>query len=95
MFRQWVDAHGFGGKMAMVGMMVLQVVVAVIPGEPLKSGAGCFGAWEGGCCASVQRGHRFRHDLLLCKAAGYQNGRSFYFPGKNQFAEIHPKAAGG
>ena len=48
MFRQWVDAHGFGGKMAMVGMMVLQVVVAVIPGEPLEIGAGyAFGAWEG------------------------------------------------
>lgn len=48
MFRQWVDAHGFAGKMAMVGMMVLQVVVAVIPGEPLEIGAGyAFGAWEG------------------------------------------------
>ena len=34
-FRLWVDSHGFGGKLAMVGMMVLQVVVAVIPGEAL------------------------------------------------------------
>jgi uncharacterized membrane protein YdjX (TVP38/TMEM64 family) len=31
-----------------VGMMVLQVVVAVIPGEALEIGAGyAFGAWEG------------------------------------------------
>lgn len=30
------------------GMMVLQVVVAVIPGEALEIGAGyAFGAWEG------------------------------------------------
>ena len=47
-FRLWVDSHGFGGKLAMVGMMVLQVVVAVIPGEALEIGAGyAFGAWEG------------------------------------------------
>ena len=38
-FRLWVDSHGFGGKLAMVGMMVLQVVVAVIPGEALEIGA--------------------------------------------------------
>lgn len=47
-FRDWVDAHGAWGRLAFVGMMVLQVFVAIIPGEPLEIGAGyAFGAVEG------------------------------------------------
>ncbi len=47
-FRQWVYRQAAGGRLAFVGMMCLQVVVAVIPGEPLEIGAGyAFGAWEG------------------------------------------------
>ncbi len=44
-FRLWVDSHGLLGKIAFVGMMVLQVMIAFIPGEPLELGAGyAFGA---------------------------------------------------
>ena len=47
-FREWVSSHGFWGKAAFVGMVVLQIVVAFIPGEPLEIGAGyAFGAFEG------------------------------------------------
>ncbi len=47
-FRAWVDEHGLFGRIAFVGMMVLQVFVAFIPGEPLEIGAGyAFGAVEG------------------------------------------------
>lgn len=47
-FRSWVDSHGVWGRLAFVGMVVLQVVVAFIPGEPLEIGAGyAFGALEG------------------------------------------------
>lgn len=47
-FRTWVDTHGLWGRAAFLGMMVLQVVVAVIPGEPLEIAAGyAFGAVEG------------------------------------------------
>lgn len=47
-FRAWVDAHGVWGRLAFVGMACLQVVVAIIPGEPLEIGAGyAFGPWEG------------------------------------------------
>ena len=47
-FREWVNAHGFVGKLAFIGMQVLQVVVAIIPGEPLELGAGyAFGVFEG------------------------------------------------
>ena len=47
-FRRWVEERGFGGKAAFVGMVALQVVIAMIPGEPLEMAAGyAFGAWEG------------------------------------------------
>ena len=47
-FRLWVDDHGFIGQLAFVGMVVLQIFIAIIPGEPLEIGAGyAFGIWEG------------------------------------------------
>ena len=47
-FRVWVDSHGIWGRVAFVGMVIFQVVFAVIPGEPLEIGAGyAFGAAEG------------------------------------------------
>lgn len=47
-FRIWVDSYGWWGRIAFVGMVVLQVVVAFIPGEPIELAAGyAFGFWEG------------------------------------------------
>lgn len=47
-FRQWVDSHGLLGMAAYVAMVFLQVLVAVIPGEPLEiSGGYAFGALRG------------------------------------------------
>lgn len=47
-FRAWVSERGALGALAFLGMTVLQVVVAVIPGEPLEIAAGyAFGVWEG------------------------------------------------
>ena len=47
-FRAWVDASGIWGRIIFVGMVVLQVVVAFIPGEPVELAAGyAFGFWEG------------------------------------------------
>lgn len=47
-FQALVDSYGFGGKLIFVGMVVLQVVVAFIPGEPIELAAGyAFGFWEG------------------------------------------------
>jgi uncharacterized membrane protein YdjX (TVP38/TMEM64 family) len=47
-FREWVVARGFWGRVLFVGMMILQVVVAFIPGEPLEIAAGyAFGAFWG------------------------------------------------
>lgn len=48
MFRDWVDSFGIAGQLIFVGMVVLQVIVALIPGEPLELAAGyAFGAVEG------------------------------------------------
>ncbi len=47
-FRAWVDASGVWGRLAFVGMVVLQIIIAIIPGEPLEIGAGyAFGMLEG------------------------------------------------
>ena len=47
-FRSWVDRHGVLGRLVFVGMVILQVLFALIPGEPLEVGAGyAFGILEG------------------------------------------------
>ena len=47
-FRAWVDGKGIGGQLAFVGMVVVQIIIAMIPGEPLEIAAGyAFGAVEG------------------------------------------------
>ena len=47
-FRAWVDSSGFVSRVVFVGMVVFQLIIALIPGEPLEMGAGyAFGAWEG------------------------------------------------
>ena len=48
MFRAWVDDFGVWGRLVFVGMVFLQVLVALIPGEPIELMAGyMFGAVEG------------------------------------------------
>lgn len=52
----WIDAQGPFAPLAMTVLIVAQIVVAVLPGEPLELGAGyAFGFWEG---------------TVLCMAAG-------------------------
>lgn len=47
-FRAWVDERGIWGRLIFIGMTALQVIVALIPGEPLELGAGyAFGVLEG------------------------------------------------
>ena len=43
-----MDSSGLWGRVAFVGMVVFQLIIAIIPGEPLEMGAGyAFGAVEG------------------------------------------------
>lgn len=47
-FRNWVDSYGILGRVLFVGMVVVQVLVAFIPGEPVELAAGyAFGVVEG------------------------------------------------
>lgn len=47
-FQAWVDKRGVFGKVVFLAMVITQVVLAIIPGEPIEIGAGyAFGAVEG------------------------------------------------
>lgn len=47
-FRAWVDESGALGWLYFLGIQLLQVFIAIIPGEPIEIGAGyAFGALEG------------------------------------------------
>ena len=47
-FRAWIDQMGFWGRLIYMGLVILQIVVAFIPGEPLEIVAGyAFGTVEG------------------------------------------------
>ena len=47
-FRLWVEQFGVLGKLIFVLMVFIQVLVALIPGEPVELAAGyAFGFWEG------------------------------------------------
>lgn len=73
-FRTWVRANEKISRLAMVGLMLFQVVVAFLPGEPLEIAAGyAFGAWEGlalcltgatlGCFLTVTLSRRYGRRL--------------------------------
>lgn len=47
-FRDWIEGHGAWGRLAYMGMVITQVLVAFIPGEPLEIAGGyAFSALEG------------------------------------------------
>lgn len=47
-FREWVADHGYTGKLAYMGMVFMQVLIAVLPGEPFEIAGGyAFGALWG------------------------------------------------
>lgn len=46
--RDWLQSHSWGGRIAFIAMVVAQIIIAFIPGEPLELAAGyAFGAVEG------------------------------------------------
>lgn len=47
-FRQWIEQQRLGGQLIYIGMVALQVLAAIIPGEALEIAGGyAFGALEG------------------------------------------------
>lgn len=48
LFRDWVDSFGVWSRVIFIGMVILQVIVAMIPGEAIELAAGyAFGGFEG------------------------------------------------
>lgn len=48
LFRAWVGEKGFIGRLAFIGIIVFQIVIAIVPGEPFEIAAGyTFGVIEG------------------------------------------------
>lgn len=46
--RTWVDDNWLWSRLAYIGIIILQIIIAIIPGEPFEIGAGyAFGAVEG------------------------------------------------
>lgn len=46
--RAWVERSGLGGRLAYMGLVIIQIIVALIPGEALEIAGGyAFGAFEG------------------------------------------------
>ena len=47
-FNYWMDSHGIFGKVLYCLMVIFQIIVAIIPGEPLEIAGGyAFGVWWG------------------------------------------------
>ena len=58
-FRQWIEGFGILSRLVFIAIVVLQVVVAIIPGEPIEIAAGyAFGSVEGTilCIAGITLG---------------------------------------
>lgn len=58
-FQAWVDKSGIWGRIIFLGMVIVQVILAIIPGEPIEIVAGyTFGAIEGSllCIAGMAAG---------------------------------------
>lgn len=46
--RRWIQQKGIGGRVVFVGLLVVQMIIAFIPGEPFEIAAGyAFGWFEG------------------------------------------------
>lgn len=94
-FRAWVDGHGIWGRVLYVGMVIFQVLVALIPGEPLEIAGGyAFGAWEGTllCLLGATLGSTLV--FLLVRRWGIRV-LARTFPGENRVSEIHAEHAQG
>lgn len=94
-FRDWVDSHGFGGRLAYMGMVILQVVVALIPGEPFEIAAGyAFGAVEGTLLCLVASALGSVCVFLLVRRFGQRLAEIFFSPEKLRsvrFLQASPK----
>ena len=92
-FRAWVDSHGIFGKLAFIGMTVFQVVIALVPGEPLEIGAGyAFGAVEGTILCLIGIGLGGMLVFYLVKNLGIRFAELFFSVDKIKSLKILKKS---
>lgn len=96
-FREWIDKNGAWSRIAFIGMVLFQVVVAVIPGEPFEIAAGyAFGAAEGTllCMFASAAGSVIIYQLV--RIFGIKFAKLFFSEEKLaslRFLKINPKRA--
>ena len=79
LFRSWIDGMGIWGKAAYVGMNILQVLVAVIPGGPLELAGGyAFGHLEAMILSSLGIAIGSALVFLLVRFFGYRLVEAFF-----------------
>ena len=78
-FRVWIDSMGIWGRIAFIGMNILQVLVAVIPGGPLEVAGGyAFGHFEAMILCVIGMGIGSAFVFLLVRYFGYKLVESFF-----------------
>lgn len=78
-FREWINSMGIWGKLAYVGMNIIQVLVAVIPGGPLEIAGGyAFGHFEAMLLCAIGMGIGSAMVFLLVRCFGYKLVEAFF-----------------
>ena len=86
-FREWVNASGIWGRILFVGMVILQVLVAFIPGEAVELAAGyAFGVLEGTILSMFGIGIGSWMIFLLVRRFGVKMVEVFFT--RNRIAEV-------
>lgn len=87
LFRNWVNSYGIWSRIVFLGMVVLQVLVAMIPGEAIELAAGyAFGILEGTLLSMIGIVLGSWIIFLLVRRFGMKMVEAF-FP-ENRIAEI-------
>ena len=82
-FRQRIEASHLNGQLLFIGMVVLQILAAIIPGEPLEVAAGyAFGAIEGTILCLIGGMIGSLLVILLVRRFGIRLVHVFYPPEK-------------
>ena len=78
-FREWIDSFGLWGVLIYIGMVVLQIIGAVIPGEPFEIAAGyAFGAVKGTLFCLIAEGIGSIIVLLLVRKFGVKLAEAIF-----------------
>ena len=94
-FREWVNFNGIWGRIAYIGMMMLQILAAFLPGEPFEMVAGyAFGSLEGALLCFLASAIGSVVVLILARKIGLKFVRLFFDEDKiksAKFLQTSPK----